>query len=75
MTSISDIPCYCGNTVVMATRVKPGNKQTWIAVCLKELCTKYYTRRASNGNVTSICCCCHGYNFLILTSEPFNETA
>ena len=27
MISISHIPCYCGNSVVMATRVKFGNKQ------------------------------------------------
>ena len=73
MIGISHIPCYYGYSVVIATRVKPGNKQTpWIAVCLKELCTEHDTRRASNGKVTSKCLCYHGNNILILISKPFN---
>ena len=65
MIGISHIPCCYGNSVVMAAKVKPGNKQH----------LGYDTRRASNGKVTSICLCCHGYNISILTSKPFNEIA
>ena len=65
MIRVSHIPCYYGNSVVMAARVEPGNKQH----------PGYDTGRASNGKVTSICLCCHGYNILILTSKPFNEIA
>ena len=75
MISISHIPCYYGNSVVLAARVKPGSQSEtwqqatpWIAVCLKDLYTKYDSRRASNGKVTSIYLCCYGYNILILTS-------
>ena len=50
MIGISHIPCYYGNTVVLAARVKPSKQATpWIAVCLKDLCTEYDTRRALHG--------------------------
>ena len=44
MLSISHIPCCYGNSVVIAARAKPGNKQH----------PGYATRRASNGKVASI---------------------
>ena len=65
MIRISHIPCCYGNSVVMAARVKPGNKQH----------LGHDTRKASHGKVTSICLCFHGYNISILTSEQFNEIA
>ena len=45
MISTSHIHCYYGNSVVMAVRVQPGNKQN----------PGYNTIRTSNGEVTSIC--------------------
>ena len=49
---------------LMVARVKPGNKQH----------PGYDTRRESNGKITSICLCCHGYNIWSLT-KPFNDIA
>ena len=63
MISISDIPGYYGNSVVLRSQSETWKQATtWIAVCLTDLYTKYDIRRASNGKVTSICLCCHGYN-------------
>ena len=74
MISISHIPCHHGNSVFLEAKEKPGNKQHPGSLSvLKDLFTKYDTRRASNGKVTSICPCCHGYNISILTSKPFHE--
>ena len=47
MISISHIPCYHGNIVVLAARVKPVNKQH--PRLLSASSTKYDTRRALHG--------------------------
>ena len=46
MISISHIPCYYRNNCPGSQSETWQQETPWIAVCLKDLCTKYDTRRA-----------------------------